>query len=72
MNLMIFIIILLYSALGIFEFVPLYKEKLWYELVINTVLFSLSFIIAVLLVFGIKPPSPAVPIERFIISIFGE
>jgi len=61
-----------YFLLVIYEFKPLYKQKLWRDLWINVVLGTFSFAIAILLSLNVKIPSPEKPIREFIISIFGK
>lgn len=69
---MILLVILIYSMLGIYEFVPLYKQRLWSDFSVNAVLAVLSFIVAVLLCFNVRIPSPEEPIRKMIIFIFGK
>ena len=61
-----------YSFLAIYEFIPLYKQKLWHDFLLNVILGFFSFTIAILLCLNIKIPSPVKPIRDFIISIFGK
>jgi hypothetical protein len=61
-----------YSFLAIYEFIPLYKQKLWHDFWINAVLWIFSFTIAILLCLNVKIPSPEEPIRKLIISIFGK
>jgi hypothetical protein len=61
-----------YSFLVIYEFIPLYKQKLWRDFGTNVVLGVFSFTIAILLCLDVELPSPAAPIREIIISIFGE
>jgi hypothetical protein len=68
---MFLLVIAAYTILVIYEFIPLYKQKLWKDFLVNTVLGVLSFTTAMLLSFKVKIPSPAVPIKDFIISILG-
>ena len=65
-------VVLTYALLVIFEFIPLYKQKLWRDFTINAILGLLSFAVALLLSFGVMIPSPAIPIKDFITSIFGK
>lgn len=69
---MILLVLVVYAFFAIYEFIPLYKEKLWHDFWINAVLGIISFIIAILLSFEVKIPSPAYPIQDFITSIFGK
>lgn len=61
-----------YALLSIYEFVPLYKQKLWTDFWVNTVLTTVSFVIAILLCFNVKIPSPQAPIGMLVTSIFGK
>jgi hypothetical protein len=69
---MIVIVVISYTILGVFEFVPLYKQKKWPDIIVNAVLFSFSFVVAVLLCFEVDIPSPSGSIRRVVISIFGK
>lgn len=69
---MAFLVVIAYAILSIYEFLPLYKQKLWRDFWTNAVLTLLSFTIAVLLSLGVKIPSPEAPIREFITSIFGK
>lgn len=69
---MLVLVILVYCILTIYEFVPLYKQKLWRDFWTNAVLGISSFIIAILLCMNVKIPSPEKPIREFICFIFGK
>lgn len=69
---MIVLAILGYSLLVAYEFIPLYKQKLWLDFWVNAILGAFSFTIAILLSLSVKIPSPAKPIQALIISIFGK
>ncbi|EPR09612.1 hypothetical protein [Ruminiclostridium papyrosolvens] len=69
---MIIFVIIGYTFLVIFSFIPLYKKKLWSDFWVNSILGVLSFTIAVLISFNVKIPSPAKPIANLITSIFGK
>jgi hypothetical protein len=66
------IVIVVYALLAIYDFLPLYKQKLWRDFWVNVAIGTLSFIMAILISIDVKIPSPAGPIKDFIISIFGE
>jgi uncharacterized membrane protein len=66
------LVIIGYALLGIYEFVPLYKQKLWHDFWVNTVIGIFSFAIALLLSFDVRIPSPIKPITEIITSIFGK
>ncbi|HVJ48251.1 hypothetical protein [Desulfitobacterium sp.] len=61
-----------YTFLAIYEFIPLYKQKLWHDFWANAVLGISSFTIAILLCLNVEIPSPEKPIRELIISIFGK
>lgn len=69
---MIIYIIIGYTFLVIFTFIPLYKKKLWSDFWVNTILGVLSLIMAVLISFNVNIPSPAKPLEHIITSIMGK
>jgi hypothetical protein len=69
---MFILVIIAYALLALFEFIPLYKQKLWRDFWVNAALGLFSFAIALLLSFDVKIPSPAGPIREFITSIFGK
>lgn len=69
---MLVLTIIGYTFLGIYEFIPLYKQKLWQDFWVNAALWIFSFIIAILLCLNVEIPSPEKPIREFIISIFGK
>ncbi len=68
---MVVLVVTCYLLFAVFEFVPLYKQQLWLDLWVNTALWALSFIIAVLISLNINIPSPASPIRDAITSLFG-
>lgn len=61
-----------YTFLVIYEFIPLYKQKLWNDFWVNAILGIFSFTVAMLLCFNVKIPSPEKPIRELITSIFGK
>lgn len=61
-----------YAFLAIYEFVPLYKQKLWRDFWVNIVLGIFSFTIIMLLCLDVEIPSPVNPIRDLITSIFGK
>jgi len=69
---MIVLVLLGYSILGIYEFVPLYKQKLWRDFWVNAGLALLSITIAILQCFDLKIPSPSKPTMDLINMLFGE
>ena len=69
---MLVLVIIGYLFLAIYEFIPLYKQKLWQEFWINAVLGIFSFTIAILLCLNVEIPSPETPIRELITSIFGK
>ena len=71
-SIMIILVITAYALLAFYEFIPLYRQKLWPDLWVNAVIGISSFIIAVLFCFDVKIPSPVKPIREFIILIIGK
>lgn len=69
---MIIMAVVVYFLLAAYEFIPLYKQKLWKDFWIDIVLWSLSFTAAILLCLNVKIPSPERPIREFITYIFGK
>lgn len=69
---MVILAVIGYTFLVFFELKPLYKQKLWHDFWINTILGIFSFTIAILLCLNVKIPSPEQPIREFITSIFGK
>lgn len=69
---MLVLVIIGYSFLAIYEFIPLYKQKFWNDFWINAVLGLFSFTIAILLCLNVEIPSPETPIRELITSIFGK
>jgi hypothetical protein len=68
---MIILVIISYVLLAVYEFIPLYKQKLWKDFWTNAALWTLSFSIAAMISLGIDIPSPAKPIKKVIESIIG-
>lgn len=69
---MFILVIVTYTAFAIYEFVPLYKQKLWREFGINLVLGLISLVIAIMLSLDIKIPSPVYPLEDLITALTGK
>lgn len=69
---MFILLVLGYALLGVYELVPLFKQKYWHDFWANCVLGVLSFTLFLLLCFHMRPPSPEQPIKEFITSIFGK
>ncbi len=70
---MFFVFFIGYALLGIYEFVPLYKENKKKEFYVNLALGLISLVMAVLLSFKVNIPSPAELIEKviyYILSFF--
>jgi hypothetical protein len=61
-----------YTILIIYEFIPLYRKKLWRDFWADTVIGILSFTIAILLCMDVRIPSPEKPIREFIFMIYGK
>ena len=69
---MLVLTIIGYALLALYEFIPLYKQKLWRDFWANTILALFSFTIAVLLCLDVRIPSPERPIRDLITAIFGK
>lgn len=69
---MIILVVLVYVFLMYIQLVPLYKNKDWLDLGVNSSISAFSFVIAALLSLDVKIPSPANTIKDFIIAIFGK
>lgn len=69
---MCFLVIIIYIIIIIYDLLPLYKQNLRIDFLVNAFLTLFSFTLAMLLCFGIKLPSPEAPIRDFITSIFGK
>ena len=69
---MIVLAIIGYALLVIYEFIPLYRKKLWRDFWTNTAIGIFSFTVAILLCLDVKIPSPVKPIRELIVSMFGK
>lgn len=69
---MIVITLIGYVLLGVYEFIPLYKEKRMKEFRVNLFLGLVSFTVAVLLSFDVRLPSPLKPIQSIYFMILGK
>lgn len=68
-----FILVLIgYTLLAIYEFVPLYRQRQWKDFWVNTGLGITSFVIAMLISLEVKIPSPEAPIREVITTLFGK
>lgn len=61
-----------YAILAAYEFIPLFKQKLWRDFWVNSALGVISLTIVILLCFEVKIPSPEQPIRELITSLFGK
>jgi len=69
---MFILVIISYVLLLSLELITLYKKKYWKDFWVNLSLGSISFIMALLISFHVRIPSPAIPIKEIILSMFGE
>jgi hypothetical protein len=69
---MIVLIIIGYSLLALYEFIPLYHQKQWQVFWVNATFGFCSFSIAILLSFDIKVPSPSEPIKNIVLFVIGK
>lgn len=63
---MVALVIIAYAAVGFYEIFPMAKNKQKKELILYCIIFSLAFILSILLVLGVEIPSPADPIEKVV------
>ena len=69
---MIIIIILIYTLIGIFEIKPLIKKKEFGKCSVYSIFFLAAFVVSILLVAGVKIPSPSIIMEKIIYPITGQ
>jgi len=69
---MVVVVIVMYSFLAMYEFTPLYKQKLWVDFWVNATLWTCSLVIALLIFMGVEIPSPEKLIQELITLIFGK
>lgn len=62
---------LFYIILVFFELIPIYRGKDKKLFWVYTMILILTYLIHMLIIIGIKVPSPADPIKYFIITILG-
>jgi hypothetical protein len=60
---MLILVVLFYIVIGYLEFSVLYKQNKKQEMVLYSVVFFSAFLLSMLLMLGVKIPSPAKPIE---------
>lgn len=68
---LITIVTIFYSILIIFDLTPIYLNKQWKKFWIYSIMVAVSYVVQVLLILDIKLPTPADPIERMVVFIFG-
>ncbi|NLD46363.1 MAG: hypothetical protein GX660_04080 [Clostridiaceae bacterium] len=69
---MLILVIIGYTVLAVYEFVPLYSKKQWRDFWVNIGVGLFSMVIAVMLSLNVKIPSPADPIKEIITFMFGK
>lgn len=67
---MVALVIIVYGLIVLLDTVPIYKEKPRKDFWVSTSLLAISFIVSVLLSFGMDIPSPAGPIKQLINMIY--
>lgn len=67
---MILLLIMTFVVIALLEVPDLIRQKYWRELTVFSFLFAAGFILALLLSFGVKIPSPAKAIEHLYNTIF--
>jgi len=70
--LIIVLVVFFYSLLVLFEYIPLYKQKIIRDFKVNVIFGIISVTIAVLLSLGIKIPSPAKPLKDLVELLLGK
>lgn len=71
---MLLLIIMVALACVVFiiaDLIPIYKKKLWKQFWTFSVMMALVFLLAALITFDVKVPSPAIPIKNAVMTIFG-
>lgn len=61
----------IYIVFLFIDLVPLMKKRKWKEFGLFAVIFCASLVISILLIQGVKIPSPAKPLEKLVMAIFG-
>lgn len=67
---MVIVILAAYALLGVYELIPLFKQKQWRDFWVNITLSTVSLAVAVLIGLHVQLPSPAQPIREFILTLF--
>lgn len=68
---MIILVLLGYGVIVLVDTIPIYKDGTRKEFWVSTIILTFSFICSVLLVFGVELPSPAKPLEEWVLKILG-
>lgn len=66
------VVIGVFMILALYEFIPLIKQKLYKEVMVNGVIFIFAFVTFLLISVDVDIPSPSTPIRNFVTSIFGK
>lgn len=69
---MFVLVLAAYALLGIYEFVPLYKQKQWKDFFVNLALGIVSLCIGLLLSLDVDFISPILPIKNLLKTLWGE
>lgn len=69
---MFIMVLVVYALLGIYEFVPLYKQKLWKDFFVNLGFAIISLTFVLLLSFDVPIPSPLCPVKNYLKFLFGK
>lgn len=72
MKVMLVFVILLYTFIIIFELIPMIKKRRKKDLWVYIIGLAISFILAVLISFNVKLPSPNKMIEDIILMLKGD
>jgi hypothetical protein len=64
---MIFLIVLIFSTVAVFQIPPLVKQKYWRELAVFSILHATALVLSLLYVSGVPIPSP-MPFLKYVIQ----
>lgn len=66
---MIFLVIIAFALIALWDFPDLIKNKKWYEVTVLSILYVCVFTLAVLQAFGVTLPSPAKGIQKLVVDV---
>lgn len=68
---MFILVIVSYTIIGFIEIKPIVQSKRIKQLILYSIVFAAAFTLNILLVFNVKIPSPAVPMDALWKSVYG-